>query len=74
MSIRRRIFEIIQPDHGNSVASRVFDLTITALILMSAVRVFAVTFDLPPSVLPVLKWLERTASGISVGHFRPPES
>lgn len=62
MSIRRRIFEIIQPDHGNSVASRVFDLTITALILMSAVIVFAVTFDLPPSVLPVLKWLERTAS------------
>lgn len=62
MSIRRCIFEIIQPDHGNSVASRVFDLTITALILMSAVIVFAVTFDLPPSVLPVLKWLERTAS------------
>lgn len=62
MSMRRRIFEIIQPDHGNSVASRVFDLTITALILMSAVIVFAVTFDLPPSVLPVLKWLERAAS------------
>ena len=62
MSVRRGIFEIIQPDHGNSLASRAFDMTITALILMSAVIVFAVTFDLPPSVLPVLKWLERAAS------------
>ena len=64
MTVRHSIFEIIQPDHGNSVASRVFDLTITTLILVSAVIVFAVTFDLPPSVLSVLKWLERSASVI----------
>lgn len=60
--MRRRVFEIIQPDRGNSLASRVFDVAITTLILVSVVIVFAVTFDLPPSVSSVLKWLERTAS------------
>ena len=47
---------------GGAVASRVFDLTIMALILASVVIVFAVTFDLPKRVLEVMMWLERMAS------------
>ena len=41
MTLRRRIFEIIQPDNGTSALSRVFDRLITALILVSVVIVFA---------------------------------
>ena len=52
--MRKRIFEIIQPDCGNSLASRAFDWTITGLILVSVVIVFAVTFDLPEDVRRVL--------------------
>lgn len=60
--MRKRIFEIIQPDRGNSLASRVFDWTITALILVSVVIVFAVTFDLPGDVRRVLLRIEEVAS------------
>jgi len=56
--VRRRIFEIIQPDDGRSAWSRTFDRLITALILASVVIVFAATFDLPPRVLRVLAALE----------------
>ena len=48
--MKKRIFQIIQPDQGNSLASRVFDWFITTLILLSVVSVYAVTFDLPPKV------------------------
>jgi len=60
--VRRRIFEIIQPDDGRSAWSRTFDRLITALILASVVIVFAATFDLPPRVLRVLAALEGVAS------------
>lgn len=60
--MRKRIFEIIQPDCGNSLASRVFDWTITALILVSVIIVFAVTFDLPEEVQRVLMRIEEFAS------------
>ena len=62
MNIRRRIFEIIQPDDGTSFLSRCFDRAITALILASVIIVFASTFDLPPRVLRILVLLERVAS------------
>lgn len=60
--MRRRIFEIIQPDCGNSLASRVFDWTITTLILVSVAIVFAVTFDLPEEVQRALMRIEEVAS------------
>lgn len=60
--MRKHIFEIIQPDCGNSLASRVFDWTITALILVSVIIVFAVTFDLPEEVQRVLMRIEEFAS------------
>ena len=62
MSIRRKIYDILQPDNGKSAASRIFDVTITTLILMSVVIVFAVTFELPTRVLGVLSVLEDIAS------------
>ena len=48
--MKKLIFQIIQPDRGNSLASRVFDWFITTLILLSVVSVYVVTFDLPPKV------------------------
>ena len=62
MSIRQKVFEIIQPDQGRSVASRIFDVLLTSFILISVVIVFAVTFDLPENVLGSLNVFESIAS------------
>ena len=62
MNMRRRIFEVIQPDNGTSFLSRFFDWAITALILASVIIVFAATFNLPPHVLRILAILEAVAS------------
>lgn len=59
---KHRIFEIIQPDCGDSFLSRAFDWFITALILISVVCVFVVTFDLPQGVLSTLGTVEAVAS------------
>lgn len=60
--IRLRVFEIIQPDRGNSLASRIFDWTITTLILVSVTIVFAVTFNLSEDVQRALMRIEEVAS------------
>ena len=62
MGIRRKLYDIIQPDNGKSVASRIFDVTITTLILTSVVIVFSVTFELPTKVIGVLNIFEDIAS------------
>jgi len=62
MSIRSRVFDIIQPDNGTFLLSRIFDWIITGLILASVIIVFAATFDLPKSVLEVLLLIEGVAS------------
>lgn len=62
MSVRRRLFDIIQPCGGDSRASRLFDWTITVLILVSVVIVFAATFDLPKGVADALHVVEQVAS------------
>jgi len=62
MSIRRRVFDIIQPDDGTSLLSRIFDWMITGLILASVIIVFAATFDLPKGVLRALLLIEGVAS------------
>ncbi len=62
MSTRQKIFQIIQPDRGESVASRIFDWTITLLILLGVVIVFAITFDLPVPVRRLFWRLEQTTS------------
>jgi len=45
---RKKIFKIIQPASDGNLISKVFDLFITLLVLLSVVCVFAVTFDLNP--------------------------
>ena len=62
MNIRRKTYEILQPDNGTSVLSRAFDWLITALILVSVVIVFLATFDLPPRALRALVIFESVAS------------
>lgn len=62
MSIKQKIFDVIQPDRGNSIASHVFDRFITVLILASVAVVFAVTFDLPENVRYSLEIFEDVAS------------
>ncbi len=64
MSIKERVFEIIQPDKGNSLASRMFDRVITTLILLSVAAVFAITFNLPGKMRMALWVVEVTASSI----------
>lgn len=60
--MRKTIFDIIQPDTGNSVLSRIFDRMITLLILSSVIIVFATTFSLPSSIQKVLAVFESVAS------------
>ena len=62
MSLKRTIFDIIQPDRDGLFASKVFDLVITVLILVSVVIVFAVTFELPQGVMDALILVENVAS------------
>ena len=62
MNWRRMLFEIVEPDKGSSVASRIFDWLITSLILLSVVIVFAGTFDLPQRTLNALSAVECIAS------------
>ena len=62
MILRKRIFEIIQPDDGTSAVSRIFDRLITALILASVAIVFVGTFDIQPNMRRVLFVFEAFAS------------
>lgn len=60
--MKKTIFIIIQPDKGNSLASRIFDWMITSLILISVITLFVVTFDLPDSVRKFLLKFEAFVS------------
>ncbi len=60
--IKRKIFEIIQPDCGNSSMSRAFDFLITGLILVSVIAVFAGTFELSAGASRTLETIEKIAS------------
>ena len=62
MNLRRKTYEILQPDNGTSALSRAFDWLITSLILVSVVIVFLATFDLPPRFLRLLAICESVAS------------
>ena len=55
---KRWVYETIQPDVSNSIAAKVFDVIIMALIIVSVAIVFAITFDLPPTVMEPLKKTE----------------
>ena len=60
--VKRKIFEIIQPDCGNSSMSRAFDYLITGLILVSVIAVFVGTFELSAGASRTLETIEKIAS------------
>ncbi len=60
--VKRKIFEIIQPDCGSSPMSRAFDLLITGLILVSVIAVFAGTFELSAGTSQTFEMIEKIAS------------
>ena len=60
--VKRKIFEIIQPDCGSSPMSRAFDLLITGLILVSVIAVFAGTFELSAGTSQTFEAIEKIAS------------
>lgn len=62
--VKRKIFEVIQPDCGNSPMSRAFDLLITGLILVSVIAVFAGTFELSAGISRTFEMIEKIASVI----------
>ena len=59
---REKLFLILQPAGAGNLASRVFDLFITLLVLLSVVSVFAVTFDLSATWSERLQELETFVS------------
>ena len=61
-SAKKAIFKIIQPAEGGAFGSRMFDMFITALVLLSVVCVFATTFDLSDGLVKQLNVLEAVIS------------
>lgn len=63
MSFKDRVREIIEPTKGETSASRIFEWTMTSLIIASVLSVFVVTFEnLPKFVYFCLFWIEVVAS------------
>lgn len=54
----KQIFLVIQPAEDGDFGSKVFDLLITALVLLSVVCVFVTTFDLTDRVVRAINILE----------------
>ena len=57
--IKKVVYNTIHPDTSNSVAAKIFDVIILALIIASVAIVFAVTFDLPQDMLEMCRTTER---------------
>ncbi len=55
--IKETVFQIIEPSKG-SMASKIFDLAIIALIIANTVMVIAETFNLPKNVLSAINVFE----------------
>ena len=58
-SLKRKVYETVQPGASCSRLALIFDCAIMLLIVASVAIVFAVTFDLPPNVMEVLKKVEK---------------
>ena len=56
--IRSKIFEIIQPAKDGNFASKIFDVVISTLVLLSVAAVFAGTFELSQGWTRVLRQFE----------------
>ena len=60
-TLKRAVFNVIQPAEKGNLASRIFDVFIVALILISILSVFVMTFQLPPRFCVLLNEVEKTA-------------
>ena len=58
---KQAIFDVIQPAENGRIASKIFDLTILALILLSVISVFISTFDLPREYHNSLQQIEQVS-------------
>ena len=56
--IKKRVFEIIQAANENDTASRIFDISIIALIILNVILVIADTFSLPPLINEISSIME----------------
>ena len=61
----KQIFLVIQPAEDGDFGSKVFDLLITALVLLSVVCVFVTTFDLTDRVVRAINILEAIKTNIN---------
>jgi len=64
ITIKSKVFEVIEPSSGSSRISYVFDWFITTLILASVVSVFVITFDIPDWLNSFLSKFEVVAVAI----------
>ena len=60
-TLKNAVFNVIQPAEKGNVASRIFDIFIIVLILISVLSVFIMTFQLPPRVSGFLNEVEKAA-------------
>ena len=58
MSVRKYIYDIIQPAEKGSIASKIFDLFIMALIFFSVASVFIMTFPVSEKVINLMTRIE----------------
>ena len=55
---KQAVFRVIQPAQGYDLPSKIFDCAIMALIAVSVISIFAVTFDLSPKTMRMLDHIE----------------
>ena len=56
--LKQIVFDVIQPAENGRIASKIFDLIILAMILLSVASVFIATFDLPREYQNSLQQIE----------------
>lgn len=64
MSVRRKIFDIIQIGDKSNVASRCFDIFIVLNILLNITVMFMETFEALAGYVTLFKWIEIITTGI----------
>ena len=70
--LKNFVFNIIQPAGEGNIASKVFDIVILTLIVISVVSVFILTFNLPDDCVKLLQRIEiLLAFRVAHGVFRP---
>ena len=56
--IKKRTFEIVQLSNDDDLASKIFDISIIALIILNIIMVIAETFQIPEIVQRIIKYAE----------------